>query len=521
MLDGVAVAVAGAGEPAVRMLADHHRQQASRPRATVLGLRRRLGTVAAAAVNGAAMHVLDFEPMWSPANHALSTTLPAVLALGEDTGAAGEEMVTALVKGIEIQGWLRQASRQWEAEELVFHPPGVVGPIGAAVACGHLLDLDADRLRHAVGIAASRAGGLMANVGTMTKATHCGHACAFGLEAALLAARGFTANADVFDAPRGFAETFFPRFAADELMGFGPPFRVVEPGFAIKLFPSQFGTHFGITAGLAARTEVPDPSAIRAVRLIAPPMAYVDRPVPDTGLAGKFSLQYTLAAALLDGRVGIATFTDERLARSDMQALLARTDLIVATGQSGRFEEMEVVVEVDLADGRCVRRTCDGPPGSWGRPPVSDDAHLAKVRDCLAPALGEERMLRCVALVARIDRLDQAGVADLLTLVGGVRGRRPHRRDRRRAAGSVDARGGGSMPPPELRSTLELIGEQVVPQLAGWTSPPVSDRPQNGASKPATRRSMRQLSVSLRIARRYGPAVTGVITAPAAAVSSR
>jgi aconitate decarboxylase len=423
----------------VRILADHHVRQGSRPSATVLGLRRRLGTVAAAAVNGAAMHVLDFEPMWSPANHALSTTLPAVLALGEDTGASGEELVTALVKGVEMQGWLRQASRQWEAEDLVFHPPGVVGPIGAAVAAGHLLDLDADRLRHAVGIAASRAGGLMANVGTMTKATHCGHACALGLEAALLAGSGFTANADVFDAPRGFAETFFARFAAEELMGFGPPFRVVEPGFAIKLFPSQFGTHFGITAGLAARAEVADASAITAVRLTAPPMAYVDRPFPATGLDGKFSLQYTLAAALLDGRVGIATFTDERLARADMQALLARTELIVATGRSGRFEEMEVAVEVDLADGRCVRRTCDGPPGSWGRPPVSDDDHLAKVRDCLGPALGEERMMRCVALVSRIDLLDRAGVAELLTLVGGVRGRRPADGTGRPAAGSVGA----------------------------------------------------------------------------------
>ena len=68
-------------------------------------------------------------------------------------------------------------------------PPGVVGPIGAAVAASHLLGLDAAHIAHAIGIASSRCGGLFANVGTMTKSTHCGYAAALGLEAALLAER--------------------------------------------------------------------------------------------------------------------------------------------------------------------------------------------------------------------------------------------------------------------------------------------------------------------------------------------
>jgi len=423
VLDGLAVAVAGAGEPAVELLVDHYRAQGSHPLATVLGHGLRLGPVAAAAVNGAAMHALDFEPMWSPANHALSTTLPAVLALAEEVAAPGAEVVTALVKGIELQGWVRQASRQWEAEDLAFHPPGVVGPLGAAVAAGHLLGLDAERLRHALGLAASRTGGLMANIGTMAKATHCGIAVASGLEAALLAERGFTANPDIFDVPRGLPDAFFPDFVAEDLLRFGPPFRVVEPGFAIKRFPSQYGTHFGITAGLAARAEIPDPAAITAVRLHTPVMAYVDRPSPRSGLEGKFSLQYTLAAALLDGGVGVATFTDERLARPDMQSLLARTQLLMTPERPGRFEEMEVLVEVVLADGRIVRRSCDGPPGSWRGPPLAEGAHRDKARDCLAATLDAARIDRCVALVERLDQLDAAGVAELMELVGLPGGR--------------------------------------------------------------------------------------------------
>ncbi len=414
VLDGLAVGVAGSQEPAIGFLTDHHRAQGGSAQAATLGRGVRLGPVAAAAVNGAAMHVLDFEPMWSPANHALSTTLPVALALAETTEVSGLDVLTALVKGIELQGWIRAASRQWEAGELSFHPPGVVGPLGAAAAAGHLLGLDAERLGHALGIAASRSGGLMANVGTMTKALHCGGAAAAGLEAALLAARGFTANPDIFDAPRGLPDAYWPEFDAAQLLRFGPPWRVVEPGYALKLFPCQYGTHFGITAGLAARLQIPDPARISAVRLTAPTMAYVDRPEPLSGLAGKFSLQYTLAAALLDGTVGLDTFTDERLARADMQHLLGCTDLIMTDTIPGRFEAMHVVVEVDLDGGQSVEQRCDGPNGIWGAAPITDAEHGTKVSDCLHRVLSPSAVASIVELVERFDTLDNGSVRNLV-----------------------------------------------------------------------------------------------------------
>lgn len=182
VLDGIAIAIAGTEEEAIHILAAHHREQGGAGQATAIGNGFRLNTVSASALNGAAMHVLDFEPMWSPANHALSTTLAGVLALAEAHGATGREVLTALVKGVEMQGWIRQASGQFEASTTRFHPPGAVGPLGTAVAAGHILKLDPDQLANAVGIAASRAGSLLANAGTMTKSTHCGHASALGLE---------------------------------------------------------------------------------------------------------------------------------------------------------------------------------------------------------------------------------------------------------------------------------------------------------------------------------------------------
>ena len=420
VLDGIAIAVAGSKEDAIQILAQHFKEQGGVPQATAIGNSLRLNTVSAAALNGAAMHVLDFEPMWSPANHALSTTLPGALALAEARGSNGRELLTALVKGVEIQGWIRQSSGQFEARTTRFHPPSAVGPLGSAVAAGHLIGLDAGRLAHALGIAASRAGGLLANAGTMTKSSHCGHASALGLQSALLAEQGFTANIDVFEAPQGYAAAFYDdRFKAEEMLGFGhAPLRIVEPGYAIKLFPSQFGTHFGITAALELHPQITATAAIRQVILTAPVMAYVDRPRPKTGLEGKFSLQYTAAAALLDGKVGIPTFTDQRLAEPDMQKLLGKFEVRLDPTIPGRFEEMYVELSVALDSGRILKTRCNGPRGKWGTPPIGDAEHLVKVRDCLATRFQPAAAESIIELARNIDDLDEAGVRRLMQLAG-------------------------------------------------------------------------------------------------------
>ena len=420
VLDGIAIAVAGTEEEAIRILAAHHREQGGAAQATAIGNGFRLNTVSATALNGAAMHVLDFEPMWSPANHALSTTLAGVLALAEHRGSTGREVLTALVKGVEMQGWIRQASGQFEARSSRFHPPGAVGPLGAAVAAGHLLKLDPAQLANAIGIAASRASSVLANAGTMTKSTHCGHAAALGLESALLAARDFSANTAVFEAAQGYVPAFYDDgFKIEEMLNYGrAPFRIVDPGYAIKMFPSQFGTHFGIAAGLELHPKISDARVIRRVVLTAPVMAYVDRPKPKKGLEGKFSLQYTAAAALLDGKVGIRTFTDARLAKPDIQNLLGKFEVHLDPAIPGRFEEMHVLLRVELHGGRVLETRCNGPRGKWGTPPISEAEHLVKVRDCLATKIEPATAEQIIGLAQRIDNLDAADVRGMMRLAG-------------------------------------------------------------------------------------------------------
>lgn len=416
--DGLAVGVAGvAEEDAIPIMAGVMRQLGGTPVATVIGCDMRIDPVRAAALNGAAMHVLDFEPMWSPATHALSVTLPVALAMAETRGLPGREVLTALVKGIEIQGWLREASGQYSFDALKFHLPGLVGPMGAVATASHLLRLDPERMANAFGIAASRAGTLWGNVGTMTKSAHCGQAAAMGLEAALLAEAGFTGDTETFESPQGYANTFHPgTFRPDELLNYGrPPWRVVSPGPAIKMFPCQFGTHFAVTAGLALHGKIPDPTAIRAVTLTVPVMPYVNRPSPQTGLSGKFSLQYTLASGLLDGKVGIHTFTERRLHAADMQTLLPKITVVMDEAIEARFETMHVLLRVALDDGQVLETRCDGPAGMWGRLPISAETHAVKLLDCLATRLSPDAAEQCIRLAGSIGSLET--VSDLMALV--------------------------------------------------------------------------------------------------------
>jgi aconitate decarboxylase len=364
VLDGIAIALAGTDEEAIGILAEHYRGMGAREDTVVLGLGFRTAPTLAAALNGASMHVLDFEPMWTPSNHALSTTLPAILALAETRPITGRDIITALVKGIEIQGWIRHAGHLYDTGSVHFHPPGLVGPMGSAVAAGHVLGLDATQMANALGMASSRCGAMAANIGTMTKCTHCGQAAMLGLEAAMLAARGFTANPEPFEAFNGYAKMMFgDTFQPREMLNFGPPYRIVQPGFAMKMFPSQFGTHFAITAGLTLHPQIPDPSAIRSITLTTPVMQYVNRPRPDTGLAGKFSLQYTFASGLLRGRVGIDTFTDERVKEPAIVDLLSKITMNMSPEIPARFDKMHVEADVQMADGRTLHTRCDGPRG--------------------------------------------------------------------------------------------------------------------------------------------------------------
>ncbi len=372
----------------------------------------RTDALSAAFANGVLAHVLDYEPMMVPLTHPTSPVLPPLLALAEWQGFSGRCVLEAFVAGFETQAVLRRAGH---AQDLYrFHPPGVVGPLGAAAACANLLGLSPHQTCWALGIAGSWAGGLTANTGTMTKATHPANAGRLGLEAALLARLDWTAHEDILDAGR-FAEFFFGEYDFGALYDYGNPWFLATPGVAFKRYPSQTYTHRAIEAALELRERLgPDRLAIDVVEIETTDGPVVDRRIPKDGLDGKFSVQYTVVVALLDGEVGIDSFTDERRFAPDVAALLPRVRVSFRAEIPSEILETHTLVRVRLADGRSETARCDTPRGYWGRP-LPPEERAAKFRDCAARSLTDAAACKVFELVNTMDEL--GGVGELMDVL--------------------------------------------------------------------------------------------------------
>ena len=178
ILDGVANVVAGSVQELADIIGRYVRDAGGAPQASVVGWGYQTNPPAAAFANGVFGHCLDYEIQGFPPTHGTSSCLPAALALAEQHHVAGNRVITAYVLGWEIQGRLRAASAP--ATRPGYHPPGLVGPLGGAAASAKTLGLDAQQTLMALGIAASRTGGLTANTGTMVKSTHPGNRCPHG-----------------------------------------------------------------------------------------------------------------------------------------------------------------------------------------------------------------------------------------------------------------------------------------------------------------------------------------------------
>jgi 2-methylcitrate dehydratase PrpD len=377
---------------------------------TVIGHSVRLPLLAAAFANGVFGHCMDFEMMWLPLTHPTSPVVPSFLALSELQPVTGAELALAIAASFEVQGRLRLATVAGGIPHLWGpHPPGVVGVIGSAAGCARLLGLSAEQTAMAMSMACSRAGGLMVNTGTMTKAMHSGNAARMGLEAALLVAAGCTASTTGIEGTHGLNEVVYGGQMVLEPVaaGFGRPFRMVDPGLAMKRFPSQYPTHWSIEAALTLRAAHDlRPEDIAAVEIeVGANNESARRAWPVSGLEGKFCTAYTVACALLDGQVTIGTFRDERLSRPDLAEL--RPKITVSFNpdiDSMNFPLARSTVRVRTTGGQLLEQEVTRPSGIWSNPVTEQQrtekfamcAAVAEVPEPVAAALAE-RLLRVSA----------------------------------------------------------------------------------------------------------------------------
>src|SRR5437660_3514050 len=216
IIDTIAACICGSDLPWSRIVIDYAERTGPGGSSRILGCGSAVQAPAAALANGALAHAFELDSLTRPGAgaHPGATVLPPSLAIAQERGADGRALITAFVAGNEVMIRIGRATGHTN-EARGFHAPGTTGPFGAAVACGHLLGLDAAQMTNALGIAGSLAGGLLEFAkgdGGMVKRLHLGRASEAGVLAASLADAGFTGPRTVLEGQFGFLRVFCTEF---------------------------------------------------------------------------------------------------------------------------------------------------------------------------------------------------------------------------------------------------------------------------------------------------------------------
>lgn len=372
LIDTVAVMVPGAVTPAARTVLGRISAWGAGA-CTTVGTTRQLALPWAALHNATAGHALDFDDNFDPAKAHASTVLwPTILAVAEQEGSSPRDCLDAYIVALQIQGRIGQGlnpphrKRGW-------HATATTGALGAAAATARLLRLDATQAAMALSLATSTAGGFMSQFGTMAKPLHAGHAAKGGILSACFAQDGMTAGWHTLEGPIGMntlmvgpdredlraaiGEPEHGQTLTFQTDSIGEPLLIIEHKFRVKRFPTCGSAHRSLDAVLALREEHGFRAAdIERVDVFAPAMHLKNLMYqrPQDGLQGKFSMEYPLACAIIQGECTLADFTDDAVARGEHRLLFER---IHRHPIDVPETEMDTRIEITLGDGRVVEKS--------------------------------------------------------------------------------------------------------------------------------------------------------------------
>lgn len=407
VLDTLGAALAGSSAEGIAAGLDLVREAAGAPQATVLVFGDRLPATAVALLNGTMAQARDFDPVYEP-----GVLLPygpivaAALAAGELANASGKEFITAVALGTDLTcrlgrgvmsglGWSRTAT---------------LGVFGAALACARLLGLDAERTVSALGLALSASSGNIQTVidGSLAKRYQGGFAAEGGLKAALLAARGVTGPANVFEGRCAYFALYESGRYRREAITEGIGERFEGASASIKPFPCAREHHGAIAAALRLRDGL-DPGAIEAVRVSLPPNAFAlsGKPFQAGGAsvgAAIASAAYNVAVALTRGEVGIGDFTPAAIARPEVASLAGRVEVLENRAIGDAKSLVPQSVSLRLRGGETREAASTALPGS-PELPLTDAELRQKLAACAAHAARAVSVDRLAERVGKLETL--------------------------------------------------------------------------------------------------------------------
>lgn len=399
-VDLLGVMLAGGREEVVDVVAGLSRSAVDADAGVLLGRLGRRSASDAALINGTAAHVLDYDDVAFGA-HPSAVLVPAILAEAERRRASGLDALHAYLIGFETWGELASRDRD-SYHDKGWHPTGVIGPVSATAALCHLRRFEPDRCTHALSIAASLSGGVLANFGSMVKPFHAGRAASAAIMAVDLAARGMLASDDALDGKGGLLAALSPCGRIDvsrQAFAAHVPYALAAP-LTFKKYPVCFAAHRVIDAllGLVGEHDV-DEQDVGCVEISmrATQAGILSESSPQTVAQAKFSVEFAAACCMLRRRVGLmdltAPFVQDPRTRAAMTKV--KKSIVPSVGDGRPGNDFATLV---MKDGR---RLESGPIDSVA--PAGDP--FIKFADCCAFASIDDSR-RLYDVISNLDRLD-------------------------------------------------------------------------------------------------------------------
>jgi len=400
----------------------------------VVGPARVPGTAAsfpaefAALASGVSGHAHDFDDtqiasapnrVYGLLTHPTVPALSAALAVAQEVGASGKDLVTAFCIGLEVECKLNEAINPRHYQQ-GFHSTGTFGVFASVAAAAKLLSLDLDTTRTAISIAASKSAGIRCNFGTMTKPYHSGAAAQNGIVAARLASMGYEADPSGLDGPWGYFAVAGGGVDEEYVRGkLGNPWALLDPGVSVKPYPCGSLLHPTMDAlrELVIAHDVA-PENIEEVRLgtasnVINALRYV---APKNALQAKFSIQFMLGVLALRRRAGIAEFRDEVVSSPDVQAMMQRVKPYLDPEIDAQgFERIRSRVEVMLKDGTTLTQEASVSRGTPERPMTPDEL-AEKFTECATGVISADAIAKAIEAVRNVESL--SNVSELLNALG-------------------------------------------------------------------------------------------------------
>ena len=410
VIDWYAALLPGSLCPPATLLEQAFAEDLDRGRAR-LGQGRRATTRIAALINGAASHTVEFDDIYRDAGyHPGSPTISAALAAAQASNATGERFLRAVIVGYEIS--TRIGVAVMPSHYRFWHTTGTVGSFGAAAAAATAMNLTHEQFMHAVATVGTFAAGLKQAFlsQAMSKPLHGGHAADAGVLAAMAASKGVTGALDILEGKEGFgnAMSIYPDWSK-VTKGLGADYHINHMTFKAHgccghTFPSIDGV-----LHLMQQHKL-QPKDIQKITLATykAGLDIIDNATPEGEYQAKFSLQYTVAHAVVYGSVRLNAFSAERMSdpavRDMMKKVVCVADPVFSKGYPG---QRAAQVDLDTVDGR---KLAHFQPYRKGDPelPLTDDELNAKFMELAEPVLGDAGATRLLEQLWMLDKLPTA-----------------------------------------------------------------------------------------------------------------